>query len=559
MIINWSISRIITFVDTLMKRIIPFLAICLLMMACKGKGHNSSDIEDEKAKEEKKISKRDYSIDINTAYNDLQIDSMTVAKFIEDRKLPDSISRRIISFYNARNYFYAWFASEGLTEQALGFWNLHNYEVDAGDTILKDKALHKKMDALVADSNLSVKQSDKSMQNIELLLTAHFIEYVLNKFPNHYVKRKEMERFIPIKKEDPIALADSLISKKHKDNKYFEDVNEEYKRLKKELEKYLSIAKSGGWGELSNNIKQYKKDSSDEIAMLKKRLRITGELPGNDTSKVLTETLSNAVKLAQEEYGLSEDGKMSNTLIKYLNVSLKERIEQILININRMRWMPHEPSGRIILVNIPEFELHLTDGKKKVFDMNIIVGKEGHNTMMFTGKLTMIAFSPYWNVPPSIVKKELLPKMASNPDYLESQEMEQIGTEDGLPKIRQKPGEKNALGRVKFLFPNSFNIYLHDTPERHLFSMDKRAFSHGCIRIAEPQKMAEYLLSDNSDWNTEKITKAMYSGQEQIVNIKSPVTVFITYYTAWVDEDGRLNFRDDIYGNDREMAKKMFR
>jgi L,D-transpeptidase YcbB len=541
-----------------MKKLIPFVAICCLLLACKGKQNNGSDSSDEKAKEEKKISKRDYSIDVNNAYNDLQIDSMTVAKFIEDRKLPDSIARRMTSFYNARNYYYAWFSSHGLTEQALGFWNLHNYETDAGDTVLKDKALHKKMDVLVADSDLSVNQNDKSIQNIEMLLTAHFIQYVLNKFPSHYVKRKEMERFIPFKKEDPIALADSLVNKKHKDNKYFEDVNEPYKLLKKELERYVSISKNGGWTELSGDMKKYKKDPSEEIAALKKRLRITGELAGNDTSRVFTDTLSNAVKIAQQEFGLTADGKVSPTLIKNLNVSVRDRVEQILININRMRWMPHEPAGRIILVNIPEFKLHLTDGNKRVFDMNIIVGKEGHNTMMFTGKLTMIAFSPYWNVPPSIVKKELLPKMANNPNYLESQEMEQIGTEDGLPKIRQKPGEKNALGRVKFLFPNSFNIYLHDTPERHLFSRDKRAFSHGCIRIAEPQKMAEYLLSDNSAWNTERITKAMYSGQEQIVNIKNPVPVFITYYTAWVDEDGRLNFRDDIYGKDSEMVKKMF-
>ncbi|MFL5809784.1 MAG: L,D-transpeptidase family protein, partial [Flavisolibacter sp.] len=164
----------------------------------------------------------------------------------------------------------------------------------------------------------------------------------------------------------------------------------------------------------------------------------------------------------------------------------------------------------------------------------------------------------YWNVPPSIVKKEILPKLASNPGYLESQNMEQVGTEDGLPKIRQLPGEKNSLGRVKFLFPNSFNIYFHDTPAKSLFEKDKRAYSHGCIRLAEPEKMANYLLKNNPEWTPEKINDAMYSGNEKYVKLKKAVPVVITYYTAWVDDNGRLNFRDDIYTHDQTLSTKMF-
>ena len=226
--------------------------------------------------------------------------------------------------------------------------------------------------------------------------------------------------------------------------------------------------------------------------------------------------------------------------------------------MNRMRWMPQEPQGQLILVNIPEFILHVVDGKNKVFDMAVVVGKEGHNTMMFTGKLSQIVFSPYWNVPPSIVKKEILPKMQSNPNYLKEQNMEVTGNAGGLPVIRQLPGEKNSLGRVKFLFPNSYNIYFHDTPAKSLFSKDKRAYSHGCIRLSDPEKMAEYLLQDNPDWTPDKIEEAMNSGNPQTVTIKNPVPVFITYYTAWVDENGLLNFRDDIYKRDSTVANKMF-
>lgn len=507
-----------------------------------------------------KISKRDYSISIKDSYSDLSLDSMSVENFVASRNLPEKVARRIISFYNARNYYYAWFASDGLTEQALGFWNLHNYTVYTGDTSFTDHELHNKMQALTTEEEKpTLSGKDKSIQRAELLMTEHFVEYILKAYPNHEVTRKEAERFIPLRKEDPIDLGDSLLHKKHKTNKYYDEVNDAYKLLKVQLGKYIDIYRNGGWHSLPTDVKLYKKkESSPAIAMLKKRLRITGELEGNDSSAIYDDTLANAIKVAEHEYGFTEDGNVSLGLLKDLNVPVKERVKQLLANINRMRWMPQEPAGKLILVNIPEFVLHSLDGKKKVFDMNVIVGKEGHNTVMFTGKLSSIVFSPYWNVPPSIVKKEILPKMASNPDYLNSQDMEITGNEGGLPVIRQKPGDKNSLGRVKFLFPNSFNIYLHDTDARSLFGKDKRAFSHGCVRIAEPEKMADYLLQDEPQWPQDKIREAMYSGKEQTVQIKSPVPVFITYYTSWVDENGHINFRDDIYGRDSSMVKKMF-
>jgi murein L,D-transpeptidase YcbB/YkuD len=161
-------------------------------------------------------------------------------------------------------------------------------------------------------------------------------------------------------------------------------------------------------------------------------------------------------------------------------------------------------------------------------------------------------------VPQSIVQKEILPAMSRNPNYLASQDMEVTGNEDGVPVIRQRPGGKNALGRVKFLFPNSFNIYFHDTPSKSLFTKDKRAYSHGCIRLSDPVKMANYVLKDQPEWTPEKIEEAMNSGVEKFVRVKNPIPVIITYYTAWVDENGQLNFREDIYGHDASLAQKMF-
>lgn len=516
--------------------------------------------EEKTTKDVQNISKIDVSINPSNSYSDLFLDTSSVQNFITQNKISDSIALRLISFYNARNYQFAWFSSNGLTEQARGFWNLHDYVTTyEADSSLKDKKLQKKMDRLITEDELSVSASDKSYINTEITLTQHFIMYMLNNYEKGYVKRKEMERFVPRKKEDPIALADSIINKKHKDDKYFEDVNESYKGLKDQLRKYLAIEKNGGWPQINYVKKSLKKGtSSTDIAIIKKRLMMTGDLAGNDTSKVFNDELVEAVKNFQACHGYSETGSISDTLIKEMNVPVTKRIEQLLMNMDRMRWLANEPTGNLIVVNIPEFVMHIYEGKQKAFDIVVVVGKEGHNTMMFNGDLNQVVFSPYWNVPPSIVAKEILPSIKKNPKYLAKENMEITGNDDGLPVIRQKPGGLNALGKVKFLFPNSFNIYFHDTPVKNLFNKDKRAYSHGCIRLKEPEKFANYVLRNQPEWTPEKINEAMNSGDEKYVKVKTPIPVVITYYTAWLDEHGRLNFREDIYGHDARLAAKMF-
>jgi murein L,D-transpeptidase YcbB/YkuD len=544
-----------------MKHFIFYTLICCsFFISCKGQNGQSSDSSDTKDEKKRNISARDVSITRANAYNDLFLDSSAVAQFIAQKKLPDSIARRMTSFYNARNYQYAWFASNGLTEQARGFWNLHDYATTyENEKALADKALQKRMDALIAEENLSVNPSDKSFVNTELTLTQHFIQYMLSTYQKGIVKRKEMERFIPLKKRDALELADSILTKKHKDNHYYEEANASYKALKEQLARYYPIAKNGGWPMITASAKSFKRGSaSPAVTQLKRYLQITGDMPKGDTSQVFDDTLLIGIKNIQQRFGYTPNGVLSDGLIKEMNVPALVRVQQILMNMERMRWMTIEPKSNLIVVNIPEFVLHVYEGNQKAFDMNVVVGKEGHNTTIFNGDLNQIVFSPYWNVPPSIVRKEILPKLASNPGYLESQHMEQVGTEDGLPKIRQLPGEWNSLGRVKFLFPNSFNIYFHDTNAKSLFSKDKRAYSHGCIRLSEPEKMAQYLLRNQPEWTPDRIEAAMDSGNEQTVRLKNPVPVIITYYTAWVNDQGQLNFREDIYGHDSTLTRKMF-
>lgn len=256
---------------------------------------------------------------------------------------------------------------------------------------------------------------------------------------------------------------------------------------------------------------------------------------------------------------LSLADSISATPDSLITDSLNGVVEKLLINLERMRWMPEPQSGHYILVNIPEFMLHVRNGSEKVFDMDVVVGKEANNTILFSSRLNHVVFSPYWNLPRSIVKNEVLPAMEKNSNYLSENNMEVTGEQNGLPVIRQLPGPKNSLGQVKFLFPNVFNIYFHDTPHKALFKKEKRALSHGCIRLSEPKKMAEYLLKDNDEWTDDKIDQAMNSGTEKWVKVKDPVPVLITYYTAWVDENDSLRVAEDIYGHDKKMAEKLFK
>ena len=527
-----------------MKKIITLSLIAIVAVtSCKNK---TSRIE--------KITKRDESITAANAYNNLFIDTAEVGKFIKADSADGDLSDRIRSFYNQRNFEFAWFDSDGLTEQARSFWNLVSYQKD---TSLSSRGLTKQMKTFITEDSFAVSATDKNIVATELKLTEYFMKSMLKNYDKGTFKRKDLESIIPKTKGLAIVLADSFIAKKNTIAGY-EEANQSYKQLKDQLGKYVDIVKNGGWQPIIADKKSYKiKDSGAVVAIIKKRLSITGQLAAGDTTILFNDALLAAVKIYQTSVGIKSDGIVSDKLIAQLNISAQKRLQQLLINLDRMRWLPEAETGNLIICNIPEFRVHVYDGIKEAFEMNVVVGKEGHSTVIFTGNLNEVVFAPYWNVPSSIVKKEILPKMAKDKNYLEHENME-IVSGGSIPDIRQKPGGKNALGKVKFLFPNDFDIYFHDTPSKGLFQQDNRAASHGCIRLEDPIKMANYLLRDNVDWPADKITEAMNASIEKHVELKKSVPVLITYYTAWVDENGLLNFRDDIYGHDDAVAKKMF-
>lgn len=241
-------------------------------------------------------------------------------------------------------------------------------------------------------------------------------------------------------------------------------------------------------------------------------------------------------------------------------------VERISMNLERWRWAPHDLGERYVLVNVPAYRMQVYEGEKPVLAMRVIVGKPDTPTPIFSDRMTYVVFSPYWNIPEQILREETLPRVERDPGYLARNQIEVV-TAKGDPvdtsgvdwkdkaataglRFRQTPGEANALGLVKFIFPNDFNIYLHDTPDDALFAAQKRALSHGCVRVEKPLELAEYVLADRTEWTQSQISSAMHAKVERSVTLKTPLPVHIGYWTAWIDDDGRVAFTDDPYGID---------
>jgi L,D-transpeptidase YcbB len=495
---------------------------------------------------------RDESITEANAYSDLFLDSNAVETYIQKEKLNDSSANAMRSFYKVRNYQYAWFTSGGPTEQARGLWSLYASE---GDSSSKDpaKGLDKRMDTLLQHDSITIAKNDSSFVQTELTLTQQLIQYA-SENPQH-INKEAIYYLVPAKKMDAMEYADSILNKQ-KDSAMYAG-NKNYNLLKGQLANYYSIAKNGGWGTISSTGQLKKGMKSPAVSTLKKRLQLSKDYNGTDTTNVFSDSLVTAVKSFQQRNGLKPTGIVNDSMITILNVSVEQRIQQIIVNMNRTLWMPQQNDSSRIEVNIPSQMLIAYADSGKAFEMPVIVGKEGNSTVMFSSGINQIVFNPAWNIPESIVKNEIMPKMKSDATYLKKNNIEVVKQGD-IPELRQLPGKNNPLGKVKFLFPNNHDIYLHDTPDKTAFSKQDRTLSHGCIRVADASKLAQYLLKDQSDWTVQKINAAMNSDKEQTVDLKTKQPVNISYLTAWVDENGMMNFRPDVYNHDKDEMAKMF-
>ena len=340
----------------------------------------------------------------------------------------------------------------------------------------------------------------------------------------------------------------------------------EYEALAKALDALHGQKEKGGWVTVPSTAKPG--SSGPAVAALRNRLAMSGHFKGDPgASNVYDADVEAAVKSFQELHSIKATGVVDSQTLAAMNVPLDARMRQVALNLQRWRWMPDDLGARHFLINIPYFHVIAREQGKPVMDIRVVVGKVGNNTPLFSDEMESVVFSPYWNIPDSIAQGETLPAIAKDPAYLARQNIEIVRTSGGVVNpsevdwsdpealkgfaFRQRPGSGNALGHVKFLFPNSHNVYLHDTPADNLFGKPTRAFSHGCIRVEEPEQLAKYVLRDYPEWDEASIGEAMHSGVEKHLKLKEKIPVHIVYFTAWVDENGGLHFQPDIYGYDQ--------
>jgi murein L,D-transpeptidase YcbB/YkuD len=353
----------------------------------------------------------------------------------------------------------------------------------------------------------------------------------------------------------------------------------QYQKLKSALANYRQLAANALPFKLDLKETLRPGESHPQIAELRRFLITVGDLPEDKTvisaekSSLYTDAIVSGVKKFQKRHGLNADGHIGKGSVAALNVALSQRVTQIELAMERLRWLPELNAGASIIVNIPAFQLWAFDAigqpDANIVNMRVVVGNAlKTQTPVLMAEMHFIDFMPYWNVPYSIIKNEILPKLIQNNNYLDKENMELVSVfrdaekpaaltqeammmlKEGKLRIRQRPGGKNALGKVKFIFPNKDDVYLHDTPANALFSKSRRDFSHGCVRVANPQKLAEFALKNQDNWNAETIQLAMNTPKMQRVLLKKPIPVLFFYTTAFFDQYDNLEFYPDIYGHD---------
>jgi murein L,D-transpeptidase YcbB/YkuD len=516
---------------------------------------------------------QDSAVYSSQNYSELQIDSVLISSVVLKDSSLDSFYSIIHDFYERRNFQSAWYTDSTLNTQAHNFISRLRTYIDLyGDNDVSGRYLIFSGDTVTLNPTLNFRITQPKPL-IDILLTAAFFKYASHEYYGTTKAPHDLEWYIPRKKKNYLKLLNALITS---DENYasYEPITPYYTALKRQLLIYRKIENAGGLPFIASDSKPLKKgDTSLTVTTLKKYLRITRDYILEDTLPYFTDSLSEGLRNFQERMGLPVTKGLDKATLHELNTSIKERIRQIMINMERLRWAPDSIPENYLLVNIPDFKLHVMQEGKGAWSMNIIVGKDATGTSIFSGSLRTVVFRPYWVVPQSIIVKEILPILKRNPGYLLREHMEVLSGKNIINPyavnwskykksvpfvIRQKPGPDNALGLIMFLFPNSFDIYMHDTPYKGLFGESNRSFSHGCIRLEKAEKLAKYIFRNDKSITDDKMKKWRSEGIETHIPVHPPMPVFIVYFTAWVDNSGRMNFRNDIYGLDDKLANEIF-
>lgn len=483
------------------------------------------------------------------------------------------------SFYKGRNYEPAW-SQDGHLIQAEAL--IMAVEEAYGDGLTPDYYHLGLIRSLVDKAKKEVSPDPARLADLDILLTDAFLTLGCHLSAGCVNPVTiEAEWFAKRGSVDVSSVLEQALRKKQirESLMRLRPLQGAYERLRQVLARYRELSLKGEWPLVSGGPLLKEGSLSDRVAELRKRLSVSGDLAadGANGGNLFDEKLKQSLTVFQKRHGLKADGNLGPATVDALNVPLRQRIRQIELNMERLRWILGNVEQRSIVVNIANFQLDVMENGKSILSMKVVVGKPYWRTPVFTAKMTYIVVNPPWNVPDRIAREEVLKKIKNNPHYLAEQNIkvlrgwapreeeidpDTIDWSRVTPKtliyhFRQEPGPLNPLGRLKFMFPNTFDVYLHDTSAKRLFSENVRTFSHGCTRIEKPIELGEYVLRDNPGWTRERLLAAIEEGTEKKILISHPLNVHFLYLTAWVDEGGALQFRNDIYGRDKSLEEAL--
>lgn len=482
----------------------------------------------------------------------------------------------IRKFYEAREYKPFWFGADGKLDR-------HASQLAAAIETVVLHGLDPAKYAVSKILEMPPAKNDAERARMELRLTRLLVDYAGDLFAGSV----EPNKTAPANYRRPVRPdTEKLLNRAAEANDFttflttLEPTARRYKRLKAALVKYRALAEKGGWEKIDAGPTLKPGMKNKRVEQVKKRLMVTGELASMGSEpQTFDDALVAAVNRFQGRHGLTQDGKVGRNTLAEMNVSVDHRVQQIIINMERRRWLDPDLGAKYVFVNIADFELKYVENDKTRYTARVVVGRVYHKTPIFSDRIRHVRFNPYWNVPYSIASKEMLPKIKRDPGYLarnrymlltkpldnssaidpHSVDWSKVTRARFPYYIRQKSGKGNALGTMIFMFPNPHNVFIHDTQARSLFSRDVRSFSHGCIRVEDPHKLAEILLRTNNGWTIDRIRKMKHKDDEVQIRLKEPVPVHITYITAWANKDGSVHFRRDIYKRDNVLIKILHR
>jgi murein L,D-transpeptidase YcbB/YkuD len=490
----------------------------------------------------------------------------------------------LMNFYEKRNFSPLWTLDDDLTPQAAQLVRAIE-EADLDGLIPEDYHLSrlKSLSVDIKQALLLRRSFDPQKQaELDILLTDAFLLFSSHLLSGRVIPGTVDSTWLFFNPVSDIAqiLNSDASSRVESFFDGLRPAHAAYYRLRNALQHYTGIQKKGGWPTVPEGPNLRFGDVHDRVENIRKRLIATEDVnpPALCVNRAeFDESLMKGVQRFQARHGIEPDGVVGIKTLTTMNVPVEDRIRQIALNLERWRWIPHNLGSRYILVNIADYSLAVVENQTTVLEMRVVVGKAYRRTPVFSDKMRYLVLNPFWNIPVKIAVEDKLPIIRKNPLYLTQQQIKvfENWSEDASEinpviinwsrvnsnyfpyRLRQDPGPSNALGRIKFMFPNKFSVYLHDTPQRSLFKKASRDFSSGCIRIEKPIELATYLLQNDPQWPDQKIMETIESGVTTVVRFKNPIPVHLLYWTAWVTETGDVHFGNDIYDRDPPLSRAL--